>query len=719
MSQPLSIALLWHMHQPYYVNPVERTAVMPWVRLHAVKGYLDMLEMAGRYPDLRMSFNFTPVLVRQLRELSEGTVRDAWEELARKPAAELDPTERERVLEHFFKIHWGNLIEPFPRYRELLEMRGRDFNPQSLRDAVRLMTDQDFRDLQTWFNLNWCGFSAFRRYPELGELRARGRDFTEEEKNRVLDIHREIVAAIVPLYRRAQDEGRIELTTTPYFHPIMPLVYDTDIASRAMPGRTLPPRFQAPEDVRAHLRMAQEEHERAFGRRARGMWPSEGSVAPEILPLMAEAGIEYFCTDEDILFRSLEAEGRQEDHLELFQVWRCVQGEAAVKALFRERPLSDFIGFNAARNQAEDAASYLVHHLEHIAGVVKAPRPVVLLALDGENAWEAFHDGGELFLSRFYEGLLGSGRLSTATLAQAVERAGDHFPTVNRLHSGSWIGGNFDIWIGDPEENAAWEWLGKTRAFLVRYLEQHPVDEAVARAAWEEIYAAEGSDWFWWYGPDFHTDCDMLFDELFRRHLQNVYRVLGLQAPEYLEVPIRQRGRKSVFTRPTQLITPRIDGRAGGFFDWLGAGRLEARQQLTAMFQSDRMLQDLFYGFDEKRFYLRLDFEQKDPEEVRVVFCRPGHRRLKLFPHQPAVGEYSEDGVDFAAVEESGMQVAWQERLEVGIPWEFLGSQFKDECVAFFVQIWCRGVEQERYPERGLIECEGPGPEFVRQHWYV
>jgi alpha-amylase/alpha-mannosidase (GH57 family) len=718
MNAPLQVVFLWHMHQPYYVNPLTRTAMMPWVRLHAVKGYLDMIEVALRFPELRVTFNFTPVLVRQLRELAEESVRDAWEDLALKPASELEPAEQTLILEHFFKIHWGNLIEPYPRYRELLEMRGRQFNPRSLREAAGLFTPQDYRDLQTWFNLNWCGFSAFRRYPELGELRAKGRGFTEDEKRRVLEIHRAIIRDILPTYRRAQEEGRIELTTTPFFHPIMPLVYDTEIAARAMPGRKLPQRFSAPEDVRAHLRLAQEEHERAFGRRARGMWPSEGSVAPEILPLMREAGIEYFCTDEDILFRSLEAEGRKADHLELFQPWRCRHGDAAVKALFRERPLSDFVGFNAARNSPEQAANYLIHHLEHIADVARAHPPTLLLALDGENAWEAFPDGGEAFLGRMYQGILSSAKLRTVLLGQAVDAA-EHPPEVHKLHSGSWIGGNFDIWIGDPEENLAWERIGQTREFLTYHLSQHTVDPAVAEAAWMEIYAAEGSDWFWWYGPDFHTDTDMLFDELFRLHLQNVYHILGVPVPYYLEVPIRQRGRAPGYTRPSALITPAVDGRAGGYFDWVGAGHLDVGRQQTAMFQADRMLVDLFYGFDHERFYLRLDFAAAQPEEITVVWSCPRHGRVRMVRGGGASWEVSRDGVAFERMDVPGLVVAWGRRVELALPLHALGLAGCNESTAFFVQLWRGGVEQERHPERGFIEFEGPSAEFTKRHWFV
>lgn len=722
MSTPLQVAFLWHMHQPYYVNPLTKTAMMPWVRLHAAKGYLDMIEAALEHEHLRVTFNFTPVLVRQLLELARGEVRDAWAELARKPAVSLEPEEKELILEHFFKIHWGNLVDPFPRYRELLEMRGREVRPGALREAATLFSAQDFLDLQVWFNLNWCGFSATRRHPELAALRAKGKGFSEEEKQRVLDIHFGIVRTVLGLYRQAQDAGRIELTTTPFFHPIMPLVYDTRIAERAMPGREFPEPFGAPEDVRAHLRLAQELHTEVFGRPALGMWPSEGSVAPEILPLMAEAGIRYFCTDEDILFRSLERDpawsGETPDHLELFQPWVCRHAGAEVRALFRERPLSDFIGFNAARNPAEHSARHLVHHLEHIASVAKTRTPTVLLALDGENAWEAFPDGGEEFLRRMYSGILASPKLATRTLGGAVADA-PHPPVIGHLHSGSWIGGNFDIWIGDPEENAGWERIGQTRAFLVRHLAANAVPAETAAAAWREIYAAEGSDWFWWYGPDFQTDADMLFDELFRTHLQNVYRILGVEPPQYLEMPIRQRGRAATSIRPTCLITPRIEGLAGGYFDWLGAGRIEVGRQATAMFQADRRTEAVYYGFDRTRLYLRVDFKEPPPDEARLVFCRPGHGRLHLRRGGPAHWESSVDGVHFAPATAPGVETAWGERLEVALPLAVVGLDVPGARGAFYLEVGPGGVGQERHPERDLVEFEAPGPEFAKSHWFI
>ena len=720
----MNVVILWHMHQPYYVNPLTRRAMMPWVRLHAAKGYLDMIDLVTAEPELRVTFNFSPVLVRQILELVAGEVQDEWENLSRKDAADLSDRDRRHLLENFFKINWDMLVRPVPRYAELLAKRGAAYTQSSLDSIARKFTEADFRDLQMLYNLQWTGFSAARRFPVIAELRAKGRDFTEEEKHTVLDIHHEILALVLGEYRAAADRGQIELTTTPYFHPIMPLVYDTNIARRCQPHSPLPSPFSAPEDVRAHLRLAQEQHEDVFGHRARGLWPSEGSVAPEIIPLMVEAGLEYFCSDEGNLFKSLKADpawhNRPVDHLELFQGWRVHAGGATIQALFRERPLSDFIGFDAASNEPARAVSHLIDHLNNISRVASSESAVTPLILDGENAWEAFPDGGEKFLTTFYHAL-------TSTPGLKTRRIGDYFDAhpakaqISHLHSGSWIRSDFDIWIGDPEENKAWEWLKETRRFLVERAGRSDLSPERIQQAWWEIYAAEGSDWFWWYGPDFTIDSDFLFDELFRLHLQNVYRILGVEPPAHLDVAICVATSEVGYTHPIRLLNPDVSGKTEHYFDWLGAGELDLTRQQTAMFQGDRIGRKLSFGFSAEAFFLRLDLSRQ-PEATMVRFLLPRPARITL--KQPESGtietlfETSDDGVAFAPVKVEGLAAHWHHSLILSVPREALGADSGRD-FAFFVQLLEGGLQRERYPERGAIEIQGPSRDFEAEQWYV
>lgn len=708
-----NVVLLWHFHQPSYVEAATGEVMMPWVRLHTVRGYADMAEMARRHPGVKLNFNLTPVLVQQIEQMAAGKVRDHWGNLSAKPAKELNEKERGELLEHFFKINWHTCIDPHPRYRQLLDLRGRRAGSSH---NLKRFKEADLRDLQVWFNLGWCGFAARKRYPVLGQLMQKGRDFTEEEKASVLQIHREMLQGILGEYRALAESGQVELTTTPFYHPILPLLADTESAKRAMPWARLPDRMQAPEDAQAHLQRAQESHTRVFGRKARGLWPSEGSVSPEVIPLMAKAGFEYFCTDEAVLFRGLEEQGRKVDHVELFQAWRVEEQGAKLKALFRERPLSDYIGFTAARTEAKAAADYLKVHLEHIAHVMPKDG-VITLALDGENAWEAFPDSGEQFLHEFYGRLEGSQRIQTKTLGGYLD--GKEGAPAGRIHSGSWIGGNFDIWIGDPEENRAWDWIKRTRDFLKQAEGRNHLPEETRKAAWEDLYAAEGSDWFWWYGPDFQTDSDLIFDALFRGRLQNVYRRLGATPPPGLSVPICA-AEMRLGHPPVRSIEPKLGPRPS-YLDWSGAGQYEAWRDQGAMAQGDRRVRTIQYGFGEKDFYFRLDGKSPVGDEVCVDFNQPAPVRLRATHQQnqwTVEISRTKDGVSFEPVQAEA-EARGERGLQLRVPFAALGWRNDGAEVSYLVRILRNGGEAERYPERGLIEFAGPNRTHDMKNWFV
>ena len=230
------VALLWHLHQPSYVDAATGEVLMSWVRLHTVRGYADMAEMARRHPQVKLNFNLTPVLVQQIEQLAEGKVRDRWGELAKKPANKLTEADRQELLENFFKVNWVTSVDPFPRYRQLLDLRGRRAGAAQSPQNAKRFKEGDLRDLQVWFNLGWCGFAVRKKYPELEALIVKDRDFTEEDKLRVLQIHQEMLQGILQEYRGLAESGQVELTTTPFYHPILPLLVDTDSAKRAMPG---------------------------------------------------------------------------------------------------------------------------------------------------------------------------------------------------------------------------------------------------------------------------------------------------------------------------------------------------------------------------------------------------------------------------------------------------------------------------------------------------
>lgn len=707
-----NVVFVWHMHQPYYVNPASQLAMMPWVRLHAVKGYLDMASVLEEFPGIRVNFNLTPVLLLQLDELARGVTRDLWLEWSRKPAGELDEAERLAILEHFFKIHHENLLAPHPRYAELFAKRGPVFYRDKARAELRHWTNEEFRDLQTWYNLAWCGFTAFRLYPELAALRRKGRHFTEEEKQRVLDIHLEILRRIIPLFAEAEARGQAELTTTPFFHPILPLVYDSDFAERCMPGRARPPRFHWPQDALAQLDLAVQQHTKFFGRGPRGLWPSEGSIAPELVPLMRQAGIQYFCSDEENLFNSLRRAGENANHLELFQGWRIEHGGASVNAIFREKPLSDFIGFMAWRNEPHQAASHLLTRFRHIADQLPKKGGLIPIILDGENCWECFRDGGETFLRELYGGLEEDRTLLSTTVENYFQRCPPK-RTITTLHSGSWIRSDFDIWIGDEEENRAWDLLGQTRAFLEGHLpELEPVERD---AALREIYAAEGSDWFWWYGPDFTTECDILFDDLFRQHLKNVYALCGEIAPPELDRPIIGTQTPALYLRPARLVTPQLDGVTTDFYEWTGSGRYDAGSEQGAMFRDDRFVRTIRFGCDATHLHVRCDLRRWGRFQIVLVFQLPSPLILQTPPL--ARNLRAPLTIRGEAPREAGL-VATADLVEMSIPFSALSS-VTTGAIQFQLKIYHEGIERECYPESAPIELPLPGEDAALVNWIV
>lgn len=718
----LHVAFLWHMHQPDYVEPSTGVALLPWVRLHAAKGYLDMIAMAERFAELRISFNLTGVLVRQIEQLVRGDIRDQWRDWAARPAAELDEATKSKILEHFFSAPAGTMILPHPRYAELWYRRGTSFAGPPSAAMLSGWNENDWRDLQVWQNLAWFGYTARREFPEIEELFRKKRNFSETDKAVILRIQQQILADLLPRYKRLADAERVELTTTPFYHPILPLLLDTEYARRCMPGAALPPRFAWPEDAHEQLTRAVQQHQRVFGRRPRGLWPAEGAVSPEILPLLAEQGIEWFATDQEILSRSLE--DRSAAALEPYQV---EIGGAKAYAIFREHDLSDYIGFVAARNPPQIAAEGFWSKLEairHKSDTARSRAALVTIILDGENPWNYFPDGGEGFLESLYGKLCKSAEISTSTVSAHLAK---HPPErkLTRLHSGSWINADFDIWIGDPEENRAWELLGEARRFWQQKRETG-ADPARLDSAKQSLLAAEGSDWFWWYGPDFSVKEDLILDYLFRAHLQNVYHALGADPPRSLETPICRAQVASIIEMPRGFLSPVVDGRVTTFYEWKEAGRLAAQPTGEgAMARARHAIETVFFGFDREKIFLRVDFPHNlEPTDFALRFCFVHPETIALEVRGFSSSKSLQTNlVNLRQPRESlaacpGAKAMHDQILEIEAPLHALGLGAAQEA-KFYVQLFQSGILLEQHPQNGLIRIVLQGNESWLTEWQV
>jgi alpha-amylase/alpha-mannosidase (GH57 family) len=743
----IALAFLWHQHQPYYPDDVAGENPMPWVRLHGVKDYYGMALHLKEFPEFRCTINLVPSLLQQLIAYTDHGASDRFLDVSRTPADGLSEADSLFLLDHFFMANPEHMIKPFPRYGELYQRRG--FGHNGARDALRRFKEADLRDLQVWFNLTWVHPLAFEKDDCLRGLREKARNFSEADKKALLDKHLEILRRVLPMHKELAESGQVELTTTPYYHPILPLLFDKRLAREAMPDVKLP-RYTGGylDDAEVHVRRAVEGHEKLFGRKPKGMWPAEGSVCQPMLPLLAKHGVRWIATDEQILDATTHGAVSRDGHghvrhpEKLYRPYKVREGDNELNIVFRDHALSDLIGFHYQRSDPGAAVDNFLGCLHGIDKVVPGHAPaLVSVILDGENCWEHYPGGGVTFLRTLYERCLKTTGVRPTTMSDYLER---HPPadTLPRLFAGSWISHNFAIWIGHEEDNTAWDALHQTREYLVKRRDElrnaeggmrneMPSESAIRNPqsaierAWEELYIAEGSDWFWWYGDDHSSAQDALFDYLFRKHLQNVYLLLGDTPPPELAKPISKRGPRVSYTPPRAFLDVKIDGRST-FFEWISAGRYTCQNERGTMAMSTQgPLAEVHFGFDLHRLLIRIDCDSPardalaDCDALRIGFVEPASYEVRV--HQPGrkdqVIELLCQG-EPVPVPSAEMPVGVDVITELAVPFDRLGVKV-DQPLAFFVEL-LRGPQSiDRAPHEGAITLTRPSADFEQIMWDV
>ena len=741
----LRVVLLWHMHQPYYKNLVTGEIRLPWVRLHASKDYYGMVKLLDEFPQVHQNFNLVPSLVAQIQDYASGNFRALFYDVAAKPAAQLSADEKRFALIHFFQANATHMIGRYPRYRDLYErFKGAGEDPAR---AESLFTNRDYTDLQVLSQLAWLD-EFWLAQPEVQELIAKREGFTTQDQQFVLRKQQEILQAVLPAYRAAASKGSIELSPTPYYHPILPLVCDTNQGAVSSPSLPLPQyRFQRPEDANEQIRRAIEFHERSLGVRPKGMWPSEGSVSEQVLALAAKNGLNWMATDEGVLGRSLDylfnrdGEGRlTADGAErLYKIYRYEKADTRIHLVFRDHRISDLIGFVYANMPARDAANHLLKTIKQSAEPLlkQGTDAVVPIILDGENAWESFPNNGRDFLRFFYDGLSNDPGVQACTISEAIALSNPRqIGPLKSLVPGSWINANFNVWIGAKEDNRSWDYLAEARNFYEEHAPEVP--EAQRKLAYEELLIAEGSDWNWWYGPEHHSGNDRDFDQLYRTHLSNVYQALGAEAPDYLAQPISAPTGRPTTTPQTAYITPRIDGRVASYFDWMGAAMYAADRRTGSMHGRQFVLDAVFAGINETGLSARIDFTQPlEPGAVELrIHITVVHAGAPNLPQSAEVGTTSGNGnshprkhtfrldsrvldgklQSWQLLEENGaervraqndalpagLEVALQKILEARIPFALLGATPNDELHLRF-SLWRDRLPVDALPLEGSV----------------
>ncbi len=717
----IRLLFLWHMHQPYYKNLVTGEYRLPWVRLHALKDYYGMVKLLDEFPDVHQTFNLVPSLIAQIQDYVSGGANDPFFEIASHPAYELDFAEKLFVIQYLFQANLDNMIGRYPRYRELWQQyRSR---PEDAARLVPRLSNQDITDLQVLSQIAWMD-EFFLEDADIRELIRKERGYSIEDQQLVVKKEREFLGQVLPAYLAAAQRGGIEISTSPYYHPILPLLCDSDAGALSHHGLPLPERrFRHPEDAREQIERGLDLHEKVFGMCPRGMWPSEGSVSDEVLRLAHDAGLNWLATDEGVLGRSIsflfERNGSgklvPEAAEKLYRFYRWEQDEAAIHVLFRDHSLSDLIGFVYAGVPAKEAASDFIHRIKDSAEPIlaKGNDAVVPIILDGENAWETYPQSGRDFLRRLYDGIQSDESFAALTVSEALEKETSPEPLTS-IFPGSWINANFDVWIGAPEDNLAWDYLADARDFYSRHADDVPAPQR--KLAYEEVLIAEGSDWNWWYGPEHHSDNDVDFDDLYRKHVSNVYHALGATPPEELAQPITALHAKPQFTPQTAYIHPRVDGRNIGYFDWLGAATHVADRHTSAMHGKLFLLDTGYAGVDEQNLYCRVDFmEPPDdwaaPETWLVVTVetvaadgRPDLAyRLEADVSAASLGEvrFGESGQGRKA--QASIAAGMESIFECKIPLELLGAA-QGTTLRVRFSLWRDRLPLDALPREGAID---------------
>ena len=595
--KPLHVAFVWHMHQPYYKDDLTSTYLLPWVRLRSAKDYYKMPALLDGYPKVRATFNLVPSLLAQIEDYGKEDSVDLFLNLSQRPAGDLTAEERDFVLKWMRESPRALRVQQSSRY---LELASRSLDAQ--------FTTGDLRDLQVWFNLAWCDPVWMENDPRLAELKRKDRDFSEDDKAILFAAQLERIRSVIPKYRELADRGQAELTFSPYYHPILPLICHVDSARSANPQIQLPERhFSHREDAERQIELGMGLFERMLGRRPKAMWPSEMAVGESVIGLAEKAKLDWMISDEEVLARSLEGQFNRDEHL--YQPKRVAREGGAVSMVFRDSQLSNVIGFDYQRMPSLDAARDLMGRLGRIRDVQGDRDFLAVIALDGENAWEFYPRDGHDFLNALYTELEASTDIVTTTVSDFLA---EH-PAQNQLHhlhTGSWIGASLDTWIGDPEHNIAWDLLAETRDWLDAQSQQRPKDNQQAVNAWREILITEGSDWFWWFSRKHDSGMDPIWDNQFRLHLRNVYKLMGARAPARLFQPIikrtptPERGVPSTTISPTSRHDPAW---AQGGYYLVGSG-------FGALHRPAGFVERVYYGNDDEKMYFRIDSPRSGAE---------------------------------------------------------------------------------------------------------
>jgi len=576
------------MHQPYYKDDKNKVTHMPWVFLHGIKDYYDIPWYLSKHSQIKGTFNLVPSLIEQLTEYIEGSSNDLLLNILQKDISQLNNSELSFMEDYLFLSNLEYMIKPFKRYYELyLKFKARN-------ESFIEFTPNDIVDTQVLFLLSWCGNYLRENNPFIKELIAQQHSYSHEQKIKLLNSLLNFIKDIIPFYKKLLDKNQISISTTPFYHPILPLLINRDNAKKAN-GDIILPKTEAfyNEFALKQIQDAKTYYKKIFNTYPIGFWPSEGSVSYDTAQLLRDCEIKWIASDEEILFKTDKT--LQKDQLYLPYCIKTAD-EKKINIFFRDKYLSDLIGFEYSKKDPKEAAKDFIAHLKNIY-LNNGQSKLVSVILDGENAWEYYPNNAIEFFHELYS-LLEKQEWCESILFDEIDTIKElDKKELNNLASGSWINGNFDIWMGSKQKNQAWELLDKAKNHYDTI--KDTLNEAVKSTIDKEFLIALGSDWFWWYGDDHYTSLNTQFDNKFRTHIKNIYELMDISVPVEVFAPIAYKENIDLYhIKPNELISPLVEGKISTFFEWYGGGHIDLKKELGTMNTSSIYIEEIFYGKD-------------------------------------------------------------------------------------------------------------------------
>ena len=639
----LNIAFVWHFHQPNYQENYNGDFLLPWVRLHASKDYLDMLKRIDNFSNIKLNFNFSPVLLVALQKYLNG-FQDLHQKLLLKNENELSEQDKIFILNNYFDLNYKNMALKRPYYTVLYNKRA---NAKEL--TTSMFSTQEYADIMANYTLCWVDEFFIKDYPELEYLFKKEQNYTLDDRKKITDIQLDIIKRILTEYKNYQNEGKIEVLTSPYYHSILPLLIDFK-GKEIKDFENLPENYSNNTDAREQVELAIGKYQEIFDKKPKGMWLSEQCICSKSAELLTKQDIIWTVADEGILSKSIKQEFMRDFEGNLENPYRLMtnyitKSKKPLNIVFADSFFANLLNFGYGNYDSKIAANDLYEKIKTIQFKLhSSPKEshILTIALDGENCWETYQNDGSEFLDALY-GLIDSDEsLETVLVGDYISQ--NKPETLENLKSGSWINRNFDLWIGEPTKNVAWLYLDSvSKDIEVQYQEQlQDLKDKNKRKelkekfelAHREILISQGSDWYWWYGMPNESRSDGIFDYLFRRHLMNAYEIMNLHVPHYLTMPLANVANKPL-RNPKGEISPKLlCDYKDELKEWENAGSIFIPDGPTSNISS--LIKNIYFGKDSEYIYFRFILNRNSVKmayeniqnQIAIYFANNNERSL-------------------------------------------------------------------------------------------